>query len=110
MKNEKLVLSEEMVGTYINRVLWSDVMPLGRIVSIKSKTKVLVQRVKAGENKVKMEFVPGGFAGHCVNNYRQDYDFYDEGQPFELSLSRSSMKRSFLQFANCPMKHHDYNF
>jgi hypothetical protein len=57
-----------------------------------------------------MEFVPGGFAGHCVNNYQQDYDFYDEGQPFELSLSRSSMKRSFLQFANCPMKHHDYNF
>jgi hypothetical protein len=27
MKNEKLMLNEEMIGKYINRVLWSDIMP-----------------------------------------------------------------------------------
>ena len=110
MKKEKLILTEELVGKYINRVLWSDVYPVGKIVAIKGKTKVVIQPVKASENLTKMEFVVGGFAGHCVNQWDQRYEFVEEGATFEVSLSNSSMKRSFLQIADQPRKYYDYNF
>ena len=110
MKNEKFIVTEELVGKYLNQVLWSDVNPIGKIVDIKGKTKVIVQPVKAGPNKAKMEFIPGGFSAHCTNMYDQHYDFIERGEMFEISLSNSSMKRSFLGISDYPSKHYDYNF
>jgi len=110
MKKEKMVVSEEMIGKYINQYLWSDVNPVGKIIAIKGKTKVLIQPVHAGENKAKMEFVPGGFAGHCINMYDQQYDFYEEGEVFETTLSNAKMKCAHWGIADAPHKHYDYNF
>ncbi len=110
MKKEKLIITEELVGKYINRVLWSDVYPVGKIVAIKGKTKVVVQPVVASENLTKMEFVVGGFAGHCINQWDQRYEFIEQGDTFELPLSNNSMKKRFLQIADNPYKYYDYNF
>jgi hypothetical protein len=110
MKNEKFAVTEELVGKYLNRVLWSDVDPIGKIVGIKGKTKVIVQPVKAGPNKAKMEYVTGGFAGHCTNMYDQHYDFIEEGDTFVMPLSNSSMKKRFICIHNHPQKHYDFNF
>jgi hypothetical protein len=110
MKKEKLVVTEELIGKYLNRVLWSDVNPVGKIVGIKGKTKVIVQPVVAGPNKAKMEYVTGGFAGHCVNQNDQHYDFIEEGNTFEMSLSNASMKKSFICIHDHPHKRYDYNF
>lgn len=110
MKKEKFVVTQELVGKYINQYLWSDVNPIGKIVGIKGKTKVLVQPVVAGPNKAKMEFVTGGFAGVCVNQWDQHYDFTEQGEVFELALSNSKMKRTHIGIADSPRKYYDYNF
>ena len=110
MKKEKFVVTQELVGKYINQYLWSDVNPIGKIVGIKGKTKVVVQPVVAGPNKAKMEFIPGGFAGHCTNMYDQHYDFTEQGKVFEMTLSNFKMKRTHLGIADHPHKHYDFNF
>lgn len=107
---KKFEVTEELIGKYINQYLWSDVNPVGKIVAIKSKTKVIIQPVVAGKNKAKMEFITGGFAGHCINNYDQDYDFTEQGETFEASLSNSSLRKQFWGIADQPRKHYDYNF
>lgn len=110
MKKEKFIVSEELIGKYLNQYLWSDVNPVGKIVAIKGKTKVVVQPVVAGPNKAKMEFIPGGFSAHCTNMYDQKYDFFEEGAVYELSLSNSKMKRTNIGIADHPQKHYDFNF
>lgn len=99
--------SEEIIGKYINRHGYSDIDPVGKIVGIKSKTIVLVQPVEAGDNKTKMEWVVGGFAGHCVNQYAQSYDFTEVGEVFEL---RMSVGNKSLIISDNPIKYYDYNF
>lgn len=107
---EKFQVTEELVGKYINQCLWSDVNPVGKIVGIKGKTKVLIQPVRAGENKSEMKFIAGGFAGHCVNMYDQEYDYREEGEPYWETLSNTSMKRRFYHIMDYPCKFYDYNF
>ena len=110
VKNERFQVTNELVGKYINRVLFSDVDPVGKIVGIKGKTKVLIQPVYASENKTKMEYVPGGFAGHCTNMYNQSYEFYEADEVFEATLSKSGMKNRFWVIGDNPRKFYDYNF
>ena len=107
---KKLEVNSELIGKYINRVLWSDVDPVGKIIAIKGKTKVIIQPVDAGENKVKMEFVAGGFSAHCLNQSAQEYDFFEKGETFEVSLSNSSLKERFWRINEHPRKWYDYNF
>ena len=110
MKNEKMIVNEELIGKYINQVLWSDVNPVGKIVGIKGKTKVLIQPVCASKNKAKMEFVPGGFSAVCLNQNEQHYDFMEVGEVFETTLSHAKMKKGFWSIEDGPNKHYDYNF
>ena len=110
MKKEKFVVTQELIGKYLNQYLWSDINPVGKIVGVKGKTKVLVQPVVAGPNKAKMEFIPGGFSAHCTNMYDQHYDFTEQGEVFEMSLSNFRMKRTHLGIADHPHKHYDFNF
>ena len=107
---EKFQVTEELIGKYINQVLWSDINPVGKIVGIKGKTKVLIQPIVAGKNKTKMEFVEGGYAGHCINMYDQSYDYTETGEVFEAPLSRTGMKKKFWKIHDVPQKHYDYNF
>jgi hypothetical protein len=99
--------SEEMIGKYINRHGYSDVDPIGKIVGIKSKTILYVQPIEAGDNKTKMEWVSGGFAGHCVNQWAQSYDFTEVGDVFEMKMSNGN--RSY-RISDRPIKYYDYNF
>ena len=110
MKKEKFIVSESLIGKYINQYLWSDVNPVGKIVGVKGKTKVIIQPVVASENLTKMEFIPGGFSAHCTNMYEQRYEFREEGQVFETVLSNFRMKKSYWSIEEAPNKHYDYNF
>jgi len=109
-KKAKFQVTEDLIGKYINQVLWSDVNPVGKIVGIKGKTKVLIQPVVASENLAQMEFIAGGFAGHCVNQYDQRYEFSEEGEVYESPISNTRMKKKFWKIADYPHKFYDYNF
>ena len=54
-----------------------------------------------------MEWVVGGFAGHCINQYAQSYDFSEEGEVFEMRLSS---KDRYYRISEKPIKYYDYNF
>ena len=107
---QKLIINEELIGKYINRCLYTDAYPVGKIVGIKGKTKVLIQPVKASKNKTKMMISAGGFAGHCINNRNQEYDFYEQGEVYEERLSNTKLKNYSWRVQDAPSKFHDYNF
>ena len=111
VKRERLVATPDLIGKYINEVLWSDVNPVGQIVDIKGKTTLIVARVTADHNKTKMEYIPGGFAGHCTNMYDQDWEFtLHENDLFEVNYSRTNFKKRFYAIYDYPRKFYDYNF
>ncbi len=117
MKTESTYITErnytdakDLLGKYINRHLFSDVDPVGRIIAVRGNNFVTIQPVQAGENKSKMEYVIGGFSAICTNQYKQSYDFYDDGDPYEIRLSKSALKKRFHVIQDHPSKFYDYNF
>ena len=110
MRTQKLDINESLIGKYINMCLFTDARPVGKIVGIKGKTKVLIQPVIAGENKTKMKMIPGGFSAHTVNNRSQEYDYKEVGEVYEQRLSAYMLKRMFWRIHDAPYKFHDYNY
>lgn len=98
----------KLVGKYLNRYGWSDIEPIGLIIGTKGKTKVMVQRVVASQNKVKMEFMLGGFSAICVNQSAQDYDYELTNEIIEVRISKSFLKS--VRIEDNPRKYFDYNF
>jgi hypothetical protein len=62
----------------------------------------------------KPEILPGGFAGHCVNNHEQRYTYQlDPGAPLHrASLRKDGRYRTTRGEPVVPGRHqfHDYNF
>jgi len=107
MKN-KHTNTPDLIGKYLNRYLYTDVIPVGKIIAIKTKTIVIVQRVIPSENKTKMNFEIGGFSAHCNNNYSQDYNYTTTNETFEIRLSNQYLKT--VRIDNKPIYFYDFNF
>lgn len=99
--------TEDMIGKYINTHLYTDVIPVGKIVGIKSKTVFLIQPIKATKNKTKMEFIPGGFAGHCTNQWAQEWEYEETGTIKEFKMS---VNDRYNRISDHPINYYDYNF
>jgi hypothetical protein len=82
------------------------ISPSGKTVWMQQDTAVL--------DDWKPEFIPGGFAGHCVNNSEQRYAY--ESNPDGLVHRASLRKDGWFRTTNgervIPGRHqfHDYNF
>lgn len=107
MTRKTFTATTDMIGKYINRYLYTDAYPIGKIVGIKSKTILLVQPVEATENKVKMEFAVGGFSAVCLNQCEQQYDFIEVGEVFEMKMRANDRQ---IGITDKPYKYYDYNF
>jgi hypothetical protein len=109
-----LQATPDMVGKYINQVLWSDVNPVGKITGIKGKNTLICIRVTASGNLTpmsEMDFEAGGFVGTYYNQRAQRYEFIEHPQDvFELRYSSSMKKKRFLHINDYPSKFYDYNF
>ena len=114
MKRTTLTATPDMVGKYINQVLWSDVNPVGRILAIKGKNTLVCCRVTASKQKTPMEelgFVAGGFVGTFTNQHAQSYDFTEHVDDiFEIRYSNAMRKKKFYHINDYPRKFYDYNF
>lgn len=108
MKKENIDL-KELIGKYINRYLYSDVLPVGQIVAVDGKSTLIVKIIRPGENKTKMNFVAGGFSAICTNQYAQEYDFYETGEIIKIRYSKSNFNKS-LKIDDQPINHYDFNF
>ena len=97
-------------GMYINQVLFSDINPVGKIIATRGKNFVTIQPVRAGKNKVKMNFEVGGFSAICTNNMDQEYDFEEYGEAYEVRLSKSALANQYWRIQDAPRKRYDFNF
>lgn len=101
---------------YANHIGWSDVNPF-EIVRVVSAKCLEVREMKAERDPDwKPEFIPGGFAGHCVNQHEQRWNI--EPDPEALVYRIRLHKNGWWKDANgnrfvlseAPRKFYDYNF
>jgi hypothetical protein len=100
--------SQELVGKFVNRYLYTDIQHVGKIVSLKGKTILLVELYEKSENKTKMEFVTGGFSAICLNDSEQKYDFSPTGEVVEIRFSKQFLKQNRIE--DKPREYYDFNF
>lgn len=62
----------------------------------------------------KPEFITGGFAGHCINQHEQEYDYEQDPEGHTIKVYWSDKRGAFLFNDKCvtPGRHefYDYNF
>jgi hypothetical protein len=100
---------------YANEIGWSDVEPHEVIREVSAKCiEIRAMDAKLAEGW-KPEIIPGGFAGHCVNQSEQEwiYSSRDEAPVFRIRLGKKGWKDKHgnrYVLADAPRKFHDYNF
>ena len=100
--------NQELIGKYVSRVLYSDVQILGKIIAVKGKATIIVQRMEATKQTEKLDFQIGGFAGHCSNQHAQKWEFKEIEGIEEMRLGKSFNKWHSID--NFPRHFYDYNF
>ena len=100
---------------YANQYGYSDITPFEIVRRISDKTIEIRCMSTEVDPSWKPEFIPGGFAGHCVNQHRQVWIFSsDENAPVIRARRRkdgsfqSIYGRHIIQ--DKPVKFRDYNF
>lgn len=106
---------EVKIGDGITLNLWSDSNAY-TVISRTDKTLTL-QRDKATlKEDWKPEFIQGGFAAHCVNQYEQEYDYKPdaEGQIIKIRWSEKTQRwnapRGYRSVSLGRHEFYDYNF
>ena len=105
----------EKTMQYANHYGYSDVDPYEVIRVVSDKTIEIREMKAERDDSVKMEFVAGGFAGHCVNQQDQKWHISsDESRPvIRIRLGKRGWKcphgRRF-SLSDKPKKFYDYNF
>ncbi|HRW21024.1 MAG TPA: hypothetical protein P5509_03545 [Bacteroidales bacterium] len=104
--------NSELIGKYINRHLYTDVNPVGKVIGTRGKTILIIARVTAERDEsFKPEIIPGGFAGHCTNNYSQKWKFtVHEDDTFEIRWTPGKLKKGYNRISENPRHFYDYNF
>lgn len=103
------------IKKYCNYHGYTDVEPYEVVRVISDKT-VEIRPMAHGQNKANMEWVSGGFAGHCINNHAQHYDYYPNPDAKTIRVRWSEKfqcwKKGSLKFtmADEPRYFYDYNF
>lgn len=126
IKGEFMVLEATKLGTvkhslkvdtinyeYANMSGYSDVKPF-EIVRVVSDKTIEIREMDAEKGEWKPEFIAGGFAGHCVNQDDQVWNFKsNETNPvIRARRNKNGWKSSYGNhiLSTEPVKFHDYNF
>ena len=102
--------------TYANQIGYSDVNPFEVVRIISDKTMEVRAMDAERDASFKLEFIPGGFSAHCVNQSEQKWNITsNEENPvvrIRLSKNRGWQDKygSRFSLAAAPRKFYDYNF
>ena len=102
--------------TYANQIGYSDVNPFEVVRIISDKTMEVRAMDAERDVSFKLEFIPGGFSAHCVNQSEQKWNITsNEENPIvriRLSKNRGWQDKYGRRFslADAPRKFYDYNF
>jgi len=100
---------------YANRYGYSDVTPFEVVRAISEKTIEVREMDATRDESVALEWLPGGFAGHCINQYRQKWIITSnkENPVIRLRLNRKGWQDKYgshYTLSDCPSRFYDYNF
>ncbi|MDQ7101915.1 hypothetical protein [Serratia sp. MF2] len=100
---------------YANLHGYSEIHPFEIVKKISEKT-IELRRMKAERDPSwKPEIIPGGFAGHCVNQHEQRW-FYSSDESAPIIRARLRKDGFFYSsygkhvFSDNPRMFYDYNF
>lgn len=101
---------------YANRIGYSDVEPFEIIRRISDKTIEVRAMDAVRDASVVLEFIPGGFCGHTVDQHKQRWIITSnaDNEVIRLRLHRDGSWRSAggnrHRLSETPRKFYDYNF
>ena len=99
---------------YANMHGWSDVEPFEIVKVISDKTIVIKKMIAEKDENWKPEVIPGGFAGHCVNQNEQKWSYKSAPEAIEIKarLGKKGWKSAYGKHVLSvePRKFYDYNF
>lgn len=100
---------------FANEIGYTDVYPYEIVRRVSDKTIEVRMMDATLDPSWKPEFIPGGFAAHCVNQHSQRW-IYTSNQNNAVRRIRLTKKGwrssggSMFVLAEAPRKFHDYNF
>lgn len=114
-EHDRLAAELERNPPYLNHHGWSDVTPYEVLSITKSGYTATVRAMHAELDKSwKPEVVPGGFAGHCINNIEQRWVITPDPDGVILKVRRTKYgwRNGFQRFkaSATPCMFYDYNF
>lgn len=100
---------------YANHLGYSDVTPYEVVRVVSDKTIEIREMDAKRDESVKLEWIAGGFSGHCLNQRDQEWFITsDEKAPvIRIRLGKRGWKDKFgrrYELGDEPVKFHDYNF
>ena len=104
------------MNQYANHYGYSDVNPFEVVRVISDKTIEVREMDAERDESVQLEWVPGGFAGHCVNQREQKWLITSNpsNSILRIRLSKTGVwkdKRGRrFGLSDKPIKFYDYNF
>ena len=100
---------------YANHIGYTDVTPYEVIRAVSDKTLEVREMKAVRDESIKLEWVAGGFAGHCVNQIDQEWTITpDASRPIiRIRLGKRGWQDkngSRFKLNDKPLKFYDYNF
>ena len=82
------------------------------IISVSASGKSFKMQQDEAIRKTDPEFIPGGFAGHCVNNHSIEYDYNrdTEGTVRTVRMTKRGWMSKGQRVSSGRHEHYDYNF
>jgi hypothetical protein len=104
------------MNQYANQYGYSDVYPFEVVNVISDKTIEVREMDAERDDSVKLEWAPGGFAGHCIN--QRDQKWFITSNPnnpvirIRLSAKKGWQDKHGRRFglSDKPVRFYDYNF
>ena len=100
---------------FANRLGYSDIEPF-EVVRVVSERCLEIRAMRAERDPSwQPEWIPGGFAGHCLNQAEQRWVIQSDpnGRVLRIRLGRNgwrSADRDRFEVADQPRRFYDYNF
>jgi len=118
MNDEKRITEEKKAETmrFANHLGHTDVNPFEIVRRVSAKTLDIKPMTAVKDPNFKPEFVPGGFAAVCTNQYRQEWLITsNEDAPVKrIRLHKDGWFKGAhgerYRIAEHPVKFYDYNF
>ena len=100
---------------YANKLGYSDVEPYEVIRAVSGITLEIRHMNSVRDPEWKPEIIPGGFAGHCVNQHEQRWIITSDpsARVIRIRLGKKGWKDKHgnrYSVSDSPRKFHDYNF